>query len=245
MAIRNSHARWSALNIDSICANSSQAKGRVERANLTLQDRLVKELRLLGISTMAAANAYAPTFIADYNQRFSKPPRNDFDTHRALRCDEDLDLIFTVRETRRVSNSLTLQYDKRLYLLTDTQAARSLIRHHADIYEYPDGRIEVRANGAALPYTIYDKLSEVNQGAIVENKRLGHALQVAQLMQAQRDNRRGLNAPARTNSGKAPIETKRLPGTKSQRQLSEFDLASAIEKSTLKTSTPTPLNITT
>ena len=51
------------------------AKGRVERANLTLQDRLVKELRLRGISTIAAANAYAPAFIAAYNARFGKPPK--------------------------------------------------------------------------------------------------------------------------------------------------------------------------
>jgi transposase len=70
------------LNIESICANSSQAKGRVERANLTLQDRLVKEMRLQGISTMEAANAWAPCFIADYNRRFAKPPRNDWDAHR-------------------------------------------------------------------------------------------------------------------------------------------------------------------
>jgi hypothetical protein len=80
------------LNIESICANSSQAKGRVERANLTLQDRLVKELRLQNISTMAAANAYAPTFIEDYNHRFGKPPRNDFNAHRPLRDDEGLNL---------------------------------------------------------------------------------------------------------------------------------------------------------
>ena len=55
------------LNIDIICANTPQAKGRVERANQTLQDRLVKELRLRGIDTIAAANAYAPEFIADFN----------------------------------------------------------------------------------------------------------------------------------------------------------------------------------
>src|SRR5476651_2548994 len=55
------------LNVDTFCANSSQAKGRVERANLTLQDRLVKELRLRGIDTQEAANAYAPHFIADFN----------------------------------------------------------------------------------------------------------------------------------------------------------------------------------
>jgi hypothetical protein len=64
------------LNIDTWCANSSAAKGRVERANPTLQERLVKELRLHGISTLAAANAYAPDFIASYNARFAKPPRS-------------------------------------------------------------------------------------------------------------------------------------------------------------------------
>jgi len=56
------------LNIDTWCANSSQAKGRVERANLTLQDRLVKEMRLRGINTQEAANAYAPSFIADFTR---------------------------------------------------------------------------------------------------------------------------------------------------------------------------------
>ncbi|MCP3728790.1 ISNCY family transposase, partial [Paraburkholderia sp. CNPSo 3272] len=74
------------LNIDTICANSSSAKGRVERAHLTLQDRLVKELRLRGISTLAEANAYAPSFMAAYNARFAKPPKSEFDAHRPLRA---------------------------------------------------------------------------------------------------------------------------------------------------------------
>src|SRR5215813_7119824 len=63
-----------ALNIDIICANSSPAKGRVERANKTLQDRLVKELRLAGAATLAEGNALLPAFIADYNARFGKAP---------------------------------------------------------------------------------------------------------------------------------------------------------------------------
>src|SRR5471030_2900917 len=88
------------LNIDSWCANSSQAKGRVERANLTLQDRLVKELRLRGICSREAANAYAPRFIADFNKRFAKAPKSDFNAHRPVRTDEDLDLIFTWRVPR-------------------------------------------------------------------------------------------------------------------------------------------------
>ena len=95
------------------------AKGRVERAHLTLQDRLVKELRLRGINTVADANAYALTFMATYNARFAKPPKSDFDAHRPLRADENLDLLMTWRETRRVTKSLTVQYDRVMYLLDD------------------------------------------------------------------------------------------------------------------------------
>jgi hypothetical protein len=90
------------LNIDIICANTPAAKGRVERANLTLQDQLVKELRLQGISSIAEANAFAPTFIADYNARFAKAPSNVFDAHRSMLPNEKLDDIFTWQETRRV-----------------------------------------------------------------------------------------------------------------------------------------------
>jgi hypothetical protein len=72
------------LNIDILCASSPQAKGRVERANSTRQERLVKELRLKGISSVDAANEFAPEFIADYNARFGKAPRNAFDAHRPV-----------------------------------------------------------------------------------------------------------------------------------------------------------------
>ncbi len=217
------------LNIESICANSSQAKGRVERANLTLQDRLVKELRLQGISSMSEANAYAPSFIEDFNRRFARPPRNDWDAHRPARVDEELDLIFTFREKRKVSQSLTLQYDKMIYMIEDTSANRGLIGKYIDVYEYPNGRIELRDTPAnAINYVIYDRLSEVDQGAIVENKRLGHVLQVAQLMQEQRDSRRGLSAPARTNQGLSPVRLKAEPGKKAQRKLDDADLITAM-----------------
>ncbi|MDB6009959.1 MAG: integrase [Gammaproteobacteria bacterium] len=93
------------LNVDGICANSPAAKGRVERAHLTLQDRLVKELRLEGISTLTAANAFMPRFMEAYNRRFAKVPRERHDAHRALRADEDLGLIFCWRELRKVSDA--------------------------------------------------------------------------------------------------------------------------------------------
>ncbi|GAB7540564.1 hypothetical protein CS8_002250 [Cupriavidus sp. 8B] len=131
----------SELNIEGICANSSQAKGRVERTHLTLQDRLVKELRLSDICTMEAANAFMPEFIADYNGRFAKVPRNNHDAHRPLRPDESLDLIFTWREPRCVSKNLTIQYDKMLYLLADTPEHRKLAGHYIDVYHYPNGRM--------------------------------------------------------------------------------------------------------
>ncbi len=102
------------LNIDGICANTPAAKGRVERAHLTLQDRLVKELRLEGISTIEAANELMPTYIADYNRRFGKLPRDRHDSHRPVRTDEDLDAIFAWRETRKVTKDLTLHYERKL-----------------------------------------------------------------------------------------------------------------------------------
>jgi hypothetical protein len=212
------------LNIESWCANSSQAKGRVERANLTLQDRLVKELRLRGIDTREAANDYAPHFVADYNTRFGKPPKSAFNAHRPLREDEDLDLILTHRATRCVSNTLTVQYDRVIYLLADTAANRSRIHHYLDIYEYPDGCIEIRADGAALPCTRYDRLSEIDQGAVIENKRLGHALRVAQQVQAERDNRRAAGSPSHTNRGEEVRPRVRPTGTRKQRELMTEDL---------------------
>src|SRR5690349_13878588 len=106
-----------ALNIDIICANSSPAKGRVERANKTLQDRLVKELRLAGAATLSEGNALLPTFIADYNARFAKPPANRKDLHRPMRAGDDLDNAFAWKEERTLSRALTLQYDRVIFIL--------------------------------------------------------------------------------------------------------------------------------
>src|SRR5471032_1030428 len=212
------------LNIDTWCANSSQAKGRVERANLTLQDRLVKELRLKGISTKETANAYAPHFIADFNGRFGKVPKSAFNAHRPLRDDEDLDLILTCRVSRCVSATLTVQYDRVMYLLDDTPLNRGLIHHYLDVLEYPDGRIEIRDNGSALTYRQYDRLSDIDQGAVVDNKRLGHVLEVAQQVQMERDNRRISGSPSRTNQGE-PVKPKmRANNTRKQRALTQADL---------------------
>ena len=216
------------LNIDGICANTPAAKGRVERAHQTLQDRLVKELRLHGISTIEAANAFMPTFIADYNGRFGKTPRDLHDAHRPVRTDEDLDSIFSWRELRKVTKNLTLHYERKLYLLTETPDARRLIGKYVEVFQFPDGRIEIRAGGMVLPYSVYDKLGEIDQGAVVENKRLGQVLRIAQLVQARREvgGAGGPSTAHRPNGRRVPQP--RQPGTKTQRELGPEDLRRAL-----------------
>ena len=217
------------LNIDGICANTPAAKGRVERAHLTLQDRLVKELRLEGIANIEAANAFVPQFIEDYNTRFGKEPREAHDAHRAVRADEELDLIFCWRELRKVTKALTLHYERKLYLLADTPDNRRLIGKYLEIFQYPDGRVEIRVGGQALPYSIYDKLGAVDQGAIVDNKRLGHVLQIVQQAQSQRDDR-AVNAPSTAHRADGRIVPRhKLVGSKRQRELEPEDLESATQ----------------
>ena len=187
-----------ALNIDIICANSSQAKGRVERANGPLQDRLVKEMRLSGIDTIAAGNAFLPAFMEKYNARFAKAPFDDHDVHRALVVGhDDLDDAFAWKEERTVSMNLTLQYDQVLFILEPTGIARSLARKRITVVDYPDGRLAIRYNGLDLPYRTFDKRPQVNQAAIVENKRLGPILAYIAEQQKQLDMSRSAKAPRR------------------------------------------------
>lgn len=82
----------------------------------------MKELRLAGICTIDTANAFMPTFIAEYNEKFVKAPRNSHDAHRPIRKDEDLDSIFSWRAQRRLTQNLTLHYERKLYLLKDIPA---------------------------------------------------------------------------------------------------------------------------
>jgi hypothetical protein len=186
-----------ALNIDLICANSSQAKGRVERANGTLQDRLVKEMRLSGIDTLAAGNAFLPAFMEQYNARFAKAPFDDRDVHRPLAGHDDLDDAFAWKEERTVSMNLTLQYDQVLFILEPTGIARSLARKRVTVVDYPDGRLAIRYHGVDLPYRTFDKRPQVNQAAIVENKRLGPILAYIAEQQKKLDMSRSAKAPRR------------------------------------------------
>ena len=149
----------SKLTIEIICANSSQAKGRVERANKTLQDRLVKELRLAGVSTIADGNAFLPAFVADYNARFGKAPANSKDLHRPMSPRDQLYDEFTWQEERTLSQALTLQYDKVLFILEPSETAQAAIGKRVTVVDYPDGRIAIRYKGEDLAYRTFDKIN--------------------------------------------------------------------------------------
>jgi hypothetical protein len=178
------------LNIDIICANSPQAKGRVERMNQTLQDRLVKELRLRDIASMEAGNEFLPEFIEDYNRRFAKAPRNPHDAHRSLRREEDLDRIFSWQEDRTLSQNLTVHFKRVTYLVERSPENLGLARRRVVVHEWEDGRVELRCEGRRLPYSVFDNNPVVSQGAVVENKRLGAVLSVIQGAQTERDRSR-------------------------------------------------------
>jgi Integrase core domain len=139
------------LNILLICAKSPQAKGRVERMNRSLQDRLVKELRLAGISSIDAANTWCSWFIDDYNRRHERAARNPLDLHTPVGPHEDLARILAKRETRKLSKKLTVKYYDGQYLITDSPAMRALAGQKIAVHTYADGNVELRAGGKVLP----------------------------------------------------------------------------------------------
>jgi hypothetical protein len=140
------------LDIELICANSPQAKGRVERANQTLQDRLIKELRLRDIATFKAANAYLPSFMRDYNRRFARAPLSSHDAHRPLGSADDLDRCLTLVTRRVVSKDCTVQYHNAIYQILKPQ--RRLRYSAVDVREDQDGVITIVHNGRILAHSI-------------------------------------------------------------------------------------------
>jgi hypothetical protein len=175
----------------------ASGEGPRRTANKTLQDRLVKELRLRSIGTIAAGNELLSEFLADYNARFGKEPRNTKNLHRPLAVGEDLTDIFAWREERTVSNSLTLQYDKVVFLLEPNEITRELRRKGVSVVDYPGGRLAIRYRGLDLPYTTFDKLLQVSQASIVENKHLGAVLSYIRERQIERAEARSQSAPRR------------------------------------------------
>lgn len=131
------------LGIGYVQARSPQGKGRVERLWGTLQDRLVSELRLRTVRTRAAANAFLPAFLADFNRRFARPPAQPQAVWR--RPPSDLDLVLSCRYTRVVARDNTLRLGPRWLQIPRGPRGRSYARQRVEVRELLDGRLIVVA----------------------------------------------------------------------------------------------------
>ena len=148
------------LGVEMIFANSPQAKGRVERGFRTHQDRLVKELRLAGISDMAAANKFLETFyIAKHNEKFAVTPASRINAHRPLFKTHRLDEILCVKLNRTLANDYTLRFDNKFFQVTKDQDIRIRPRNIVTIEEWLDGSIHLKFKGGYMQYKRINKLS--------------------------------------------------------------------------------------
>jgi transposase len=163
------------LDIQIICANTPQAKGRVERVNQTLQDRLVKEMRLLGISSMEAGNAYLPVFMQDFDARFAEDPRSSVDAHRPLTTQDDLARILTWQETRTLSKNLTVQFEKVVYQIQTERPTYAMRNAVVTVCVDAAKNVTLLYKGQSLPYNVFHR--QTKQSEVVIAKDINQALQ--------------------------------------------------------------------
>lgn len=147
------HRALNSLKIELICAHSPQAKGRVERANKTLQDRLIKAMRLAKISDVATANAWLPWFINEYNQLFAKEAASPIDAHRPVPADVDVSLILCPHHTRTVNKNLEFSFNGLIYKLYPSGSGHRLRHANVAIYERLDGQIIVSYQEKFINYS--------------------------------------------------------------------------------------------
>jgi hypothetical protein len=116
------------LGVEVIHANSPQAKGRIERLFGTLQDRLVKEMRLRGIGTIVEANAFLEGYLPVYNRRFSVCPKEKDDLHRSLVKGMNLEAVLCMKTERTLRNDFTVAHNHQLYQIEErTRASKVMI----------------------------------------------------------------------------------------------------------------------
>ena len=145
------------LNVSVIHANSPQGKGRVERLFKTLQDRLVKELRLAGIHTIAEANVFLEKiFIPKFNDKFSVAPRKSYNAHTALSEEElrKLDHIFSIQSSRAVNNDFTIRFKGQWLQLAERQPTLVLRQDRVTVEEHLNGSIYMKLRDKYLNFTV-------------------------------------------------------------------------------------------
>ena len=137
------------LGIDIIHANSPQAKGRIERVFKTYQDRLIKEMRLKGISSIKEANRFLGSFIPKHNRRFSIKPIKEGDLHRPLPKNINLDTMLCIKEQRTLRNDFTILYNKKLYQILDKCIGKAI-----QVQERINGSIQLYYKDRKLSYKL-------------------------------------------------------------------------------------------
>jgi hypothetical protein len=144
------------IGVDLVTAHSPEAKGRIERLFGTLQDRLVKELRLAEVSTIPEANAFLEIFIPKFNAQFEVVAREEGDLHRPLggREKENLDAIFSVHSVRRVRNDFTIQFQNQWLQLEKIQPCTVLRNDAVRIEQRLDGTLHIRLREHYLAFKV-------------------------------------------------------------------------------------------
>lgn len=144
------------LGVNVIHANSPQAKGRVERSFNTHQDRLIKEMRLKGISTVKEANKFLHChYIPKHNRKFAIPAKNKTNLHRPIPKDIDLDRVFSIKAKATVRNDLTIRYNKKLYQILENPGTKEVA-----IEERLNGKLYIYHKDKQLKYKPIDTKPE-------------------------------------------------------------------------------------
>jgi transposase len=164
------------LKIETILAYSPQAKGRVERANGTLQDRLVKEMRLGNISDIDTANEYLPEFIKLYNEKFSVEAQNSSDAHREFTDDKfsKLSEALSIKSQRTLSKNLEFSFKNQIFQIKRLCSGYSFRNSKVDIFETLDGRILVKRGNEYLNYSLIGK--NLYSTKIADSKEINHVM---------------------------------------------------------------------
>jgi transposase len=147
------------LGVGVIHAHSPQAKGRVERLFGTLQDRLVKEMRLRGIRTIEEGNRFLKQYLPLYNRRFSVPAREGNNLHRSFPKGLNLDAILCIKTERTLRNDFTIAHHKKLYQIEDRTRASKVMVH-----EQINGSMRITYRDRAL------RFNEITTRPIKEEK---------------------------------------------------------------------------
>lgn len=151
------------LGIEGIQALTAQAKGRIERLFQTLQDRLVKAMRLVGIDSMESANEFLVTYIPKHNKRFAVAPADPADAHQSNDLTPtQLAQVCAVHHERKLSKELVISFNRQRYIIQTDGAPRYDLRgQKVIVIEYADKPIELMHKGKLLPFKAFDPKQEI------------------------------------------------------------------------------------